>query len=101
MSTDSGPGVKTIPLLQVEQENIIKTNFGLKNIPPCFGDLQISNPYAVKCGEYKDPNELELVKREFTIGIRAVAAQTEKCVTCWLFDKCIKVTEFNRKGYGK
>ena len=94
-------GTRTIPLLPVEQENIIKTNFGLKNIPPCFGDLQVSSPYEVKCGGDSTPNELELIRREDTVSIRAGAAQTEKCVTCWLFDKCIKVTEFNRKRDGR
>jgi hypothetical protein len=74
-------------------DSIIKTNYGVKKIPPCFGSMNIRNPNEVpRDVTYDTPGEMEEVKRRYSLAIRSALAQAEMCNTCYLFDKCAKIT---------
>jgi len=97
---------KPIPLLDKDMLSIIKTNYGLKKIPPCFGHLDIKNPYEIESDKYLTPDQMQEVRRKYTYHVRSALAQAEMCTTCHLFEKCVVITDVlinkrNRVSYTK
>lgn len=85
------------PLSEKDKDLIIRTTYGAKKIPPCFGFMKVIDPYTVPSMEYTTPNEMEEVRREYIGLIKELVSQVEKCERCHLFDKCTRVTEVMNK----
>ncbi len=87
--------VKPRPLLEAEKDAIIKTNYGLRKIPPCFGYMRIDNPYDLQSEKFHTPDEMQVVKRKLTLEVRDLLDRAEMCNTCHLFKSCVPVSTLN------
>lgn len=84
---------KSRQILRKDLDQIINTNYGLREIPACFGYMNIQNPFDMESRGFSNPDEFELAKRDFTLRVREALQQTGQCTKCHLLEKCVQVSQ--------
>jgi radical SAM protein with 4Fe4S-binding SPASM domain len=80
---------------ELDTLNIIKTDYGVKKIEPCFGFMKIEDPYKEEAKNFSTPQEMRESKEEYTSRIRDILFKTNQCIQCWLFERCYKTSKIN------
>lgn len=59
--------------------------------------MKIANPYTIPTEKFLTPEEMRKVKEVFTEKVKDMLYQTDACIKCYLFDKCMKLSHYNKE----